>query len=143
VKVRVQALDQDIEGRVSRFADSLDRQTRTMETEIDFDNRAGHLISGMYTETQLSLREKKNALTIPLEAVSRNGEEATVLAVNVENVVEERKVRLGVEDSTGIEVFSGLSDGERVIIGNRSEYHNGQKIQPKDVSGRARTESEN
>jgi RND family efflux transporter MFP subunit len=143
VKVRVQALDQEIEGRVSRFADSLDRQTRTMETEIDFDNRAGRLISGMYTETRLSLREKKNALTIPLEAVSRNGEEATVLAVNSENVVEERKVRLGVENSTRTEVLSGLSEGERVIIGNRSEYHNGQKIQPKDVSsGTEKTGSE-
>jgi RND family efflux transporter MFP subunit len=137
VKVRVQALDQEIEGRVSRFADSLDRQTRTMETEIDFDNRSGRLISGMYTETRLSLREKKNALTIPLESVSRNGEEATVLAVNAENVVEERKVRLGVEDSARVEVLSGLSEGERVIIGNRSEYHNGQKIQPKDVTGAA------
>jgi len=31
----VQALNQDIVGKVSRFADSLDRQTRTMETEID------------------------------------------------------------------------------------------------------------
>jgi RND family efflux transporter MFP subunit len=137
VKVQVQALDQEIEGRVSRFADSLDRATRTMETEIDFDNRAGHLIPGMYTETRLSLREKKNALTIPLEAVSRNGEEATVLAVNADNIVEERKVRLGVEDSTRIEVLSGLSEGERVIIGNRSEYHNGEKIEPKDVSGEA------
>jgi multidrug efflux pump subunit AcrA (membrane-fusion protein) len=57
--------------------------------------------------------------------------------------VEERKVRLGAEDSTRVEVLSGLSEGERVIIGNRSEYHNGQKIQPKDVSGgTAKTESE-
>ena len=143
VKVRVQALDQEIEGRVSRFADSLDRQTRTMETEIDFDNRAGRLIPGMYTETRLSLREKKNALTIPMEAISRNGEEATVLAVNADNMVEERKVRLGLEDSTRVEVLSGLRDGERVIIGNRSEYHNGEKIQPKDVNGgAARTGSE-
>jgi RND family efflux transporter MFP subunit len=142
VKVRVQALDQEIEGRVSRFADALDRQTRTMETEIDFDNRDGHLISGMYTETRLSLREKKNAITIPLEAVSRNGDEDTVLAVNADNVVQERKVRLGVEDSTRIEVLSGLSEGERVIIGNRSEYHNGEKIHPKDVSSQARTGSE-
>jgi RND family efflux transporter MFP subunit len=142
VKVRVQALDQEIEGSVSRFADALDRQTRTMETEIDFDNRDGHLISGMYTETLLSLREKKNAITIPLEAVSRNGDEDTVLAVNADNVVQERKVRLGVEDSTRIEVLSGLSEGERVIIGNRSEYHNGEKIHPKDVSSQARTGSE-
>jgi RND family efflux transporter MFP subunit len=143
VKVQVQALDEEIEGKVSRFADSLDRATRTMETEIDFDNRSGHLIPGMYTETRLSLREKKNTLTIPLEAFSRNGEEATVLAVNADNIVEERKVRLGVEDSTRIEVLSGLSEGERVIIGNRSEYHNGEKIQPKDVNGgAARTGSE-
>jgi RND family efflux transporter MFP subunit len=137
VKVRVQALDQEIEGRVSRFADSLDRQTRTMETEIDFDNRADRLIPGMYTETRLSLREKRNALTIPLEAISRNGEEATVLAVSADNIVEERKVRLGLEDSARVEVLSGLSEGERVIIGNRSEYHNGEKIKPKDVSGEA------
>jgi RND family efflux transporter MFP subunit len=137
VKVQVQALGEEIEGKVSRFADSLDRQTRTMETEIDFDNRSGHLIPGMYTGTRLSLRETKNALTIPLEAVSRSGEDATVLAVNAENVIEERKVRLGVEDSTRIEVLSGLSEGERVIIGNPSEYHNGEKIQPKDVNAAA------
>lgn len=137
VKVEVQALNQEIEGRVSRFADSLDRQTRTMETEIDFENRDGHLIPGMYTETRLTLREKKDALTIPLEAVSRNGDEATVLAVNAENVVQERKVQLGVEDSARIEVLSGLIEGDRVIIGNRSEYHDGEKIQPKDVSGGA------
>ncbi|HLZ93156.1 MAG TPA: efflux RND transporter periplasmic adaptor subunit [Candidatus Acidoferrum sp.] len=137
VKVQVQALGQEFEGKVSRFADSLDRQTRTMETEIDFDNRAGRLIPGMYTETRLSLREKKNALTVPLEAVSRNGDDTTVLAVSPDNIVEERKVRLGVEDSTRVEILSGLSESDRVIIGNRSEYHNGEKIQPKDVSGAA------
>ena len=144
VKVRVQALQQDIEGKVSRFADSLDRQTRTMETEIDFDNRDGHLIPGMYAETRLSLREKKDALTIPLEAVTRNGNDATVLAVNAQNIVEERHVRLGLEDEKRVEVVSGLTDGDRVIIGNRSEFHNGQKIQPKEVTGgAAKSGSEN
>src|SRR4029077_4152413 len=66
VRVRVQALNEDIEGKVSRFADSLDMQTRTMETEIDCQNRDGRLLPGMYTDTQLLLSEKKNALTIPL-----------------------------------------------------------------------------
>jgi RND family efflux transporter MFP subunit len=139
VKVRVQALEEDIEGKVSRFADSLDRQTRTMETEIDFDNRDGHLIPGMYAETRLSLRTKKDALTIPLEAVTRNGNDATVLAVNAKNIVEERHVRLGVEDEKRVEVVSGLTDGERVIIGNRSEFHNGQRVQPKEMSGSSAT----
>jgi RND family efflux transporter MFP subunit len=137
VKVRVQALGSEIEGKVSRFADSLDRQTRTMQTEIDFDNRTGRLIPGMYTETRLSLREKKNALTIPLEAVSRNGEDATVLAVNKQNVIEERHVRLGAEDETRVEVLSGLSEQDRVVVGSRTQFRSGETVQPKEVSTHA------
>jgi RND family efflux transporter MFP subunit len=133
VKVHVQALDQDIKGQVSRFSDSLDLQTRTMETEIDFPNRDGRVIPGMYAETRLSLREKPNSLTVPLEAVTRSGEDATVLAVNAQNILEERHVKLGLEDNARVEVLSGLSDQDRVVIGNRSEFRNGQKIQPKDV----------
>lgn len=135
VKARVQALNQDFVGKVSRFADSLDRQTRTMETEIDFDNRDGRLIPGMYAETQLSLREKKDALAIPLEAVMRNGDDATVLAVNSQNIIEERHVKLGLEDSVRVEVLSGLTDKDRVIIGNHSQFRGGQKIQPKESAG--------
>jgi len=134
VQARVQALNQDFVGKVSRFADSLDRQTRTMETEIDFDNRDGHLIPGMYAETQLSLREKKDALTVPLESVTRDGEDATVLAVNPQNIVEERHVKLGLEDSVRVEVLSGLTDKDRVVIGNRSQFRSGQKIQPKEIA---------
>jgi len=44
----------------------------------------------MYAESQLSLREKKDALTVPLESVTRDGEDATVLAVNTQNIIEER-----------------------------------------------------
>jgi RND family efflux transporter MFP subunit len=134
VKVHVQALNDDIEGRVSRFADSLDLQTRTMETEIDCENRDGRLMPGMYTDTVLSLREKKNSLTVPLEAVVRSGDDATVLAVDSQNVLEERHVKLGLEDNARVEVLSGLSDGDRVVIGNRSQFRNGQKIQPKEIS---------
>ena len=134
VKVRVQALEKDLEGKVSRFADSLDMQTRTMETEIDVQNRDGKLIPGMYTETQVSLREKKDVLTIPLEAINRNGDDATVLAVSAQNILEERHVRLGLEDEARAEVVSGLAEGDRVIIGNRSAFRNGQKVQPKEVS---------
>jgi RND family efflux transporter MFP subunit len=134
VKVHVQALNADIEGRISRFADSLDQQTRTMETEIDCENRDGRLMAGMYTESELSLRQKPNALTLPLEAIVRNGDDATVLAVNSQNTLEERHVNLGLEDNSRIEVLSGLSEGDRVVIGNRSQFHSGQKVQPKLIT---------
>jgi len=138
VKVRVHALNRDFDGKVSRFADSLDMQTRTMSTEIDVPNRDGRLMSGMYTETHLSLRGKKNALTIPLEAIARNGEDATVLGINSKDVVEDRSVRLGYEDDSRVEILSGLAEGDRVLIGNRSEFHSGEKVQPKEISGPAK-----
>lgn len=133
VTVRVQALGKEIQGKVSRFADSLDRQTRTMETEIDFDNRDDQLIPGMYAEAKLSMHETKNALTVPLETVTRNGDDATVLAVSSQNTVEERHVKLGLEDNSRVQILSGLTEQDRVVIGNRSQFHTGQKIQPKET----------
>jgi RND family efflux transporter MFP subunit len=133
VKVHVQALDEDFTGKVSRFADSLDMQTRTMETEIDVPNRNGRLMPGMYTETELSLRGKKNVLTIPLEGVTRNGEVSTVLLVNPQGIVEERRIQLGMEDASRVEVLSGLSEGDMVIVGNRSSVRNGEKVEPREM----------
>jgi RND family efflux transporter MFP subunit len=133
VKVHVQALDQDSVGHVSRFADALDMQTRTMETEIDFANKDGKLLPGMYAETILQLTKRENVLVIPLEAITQGDGEATVLAVNTQNVVEERKVRLGLQGKSRVEVLSGLAESDWVIIGNRSQFRSGEKVAPQEV----------
>jgi RND family efflux transporter MFP subunit len=133
MKVHVQALNQDCTGKVSRFADSLNQQTRTMETEIDFENRDNKLLPGMYAEARLSHSQKTDVLTIPLEAVGRSGDQAVVLVVNPQGVVEQRHVQLGQESSLYVEVRSGLREGEWVIDGNRGEFHPGEKVQTKEV----------
>jgi RND family efflux transporter MFP subunit len=133
LKVHVQALNQDFTGKVSRFADSLNQQTRTMETEIDFENRDNKLLPGMYAEALLSHDEKNQVLTVPIEAVRRNGDQAIVLVVNPPGLVEERHVQLGQESSLYVEVRSGLRDGELVIEGNPGEFHPGEKVQTKEV----------
>ncbi|HYW67957.1 MAG TPA: efflux RND transporter periplasmic adaptor subunit [Candidatus Dormibacteraeota bacterium] len=133
VKVHVQALNQDSIGKVSRFADSLNPQTRTMETEIDFQNADEKLLPGMYVEATLAQAQGKQMLTVPLEAVEMNGAEGTVLLVNARNILEERKVHLGLQGSTHIEVLSGLSEGERVVIGSRNEFRAGMQVTPKEI----------
>jgi RND family efflux transporter MFP subunit len=133
VKVRVQALNKDFVGKVSRFADSLDMQTRTMETEIDFENSSGKLIPGMYTETSLKVSGNQDALLVPLEAVTQNKNEATVLAVDPKNIVEERHITLGIQGKQYVEVLAGLTEEDRVIIGNRSQFQSGQQVQPKEI----------
>jgi len=134
VRVHVQALHEDIVGKVSRFASALDLQTRTMETEIDFDNRDGKLMPGMYAETVLQLTRRKDGFVVPLEAVAQNNGDATVLAVTPQNLVEERHIKLGLQGKSRVEVLSGLSGSEQVIVGNRSQFRNGEKVVPKEVT---------
>jgi RND family efflux transporter MFP subunit len=135
VKVDVQALNADYVGKVSRFADSLDPQTRTMETEVDFQNNDGRLLPGMYVQAVISPPDRRDMLTVPLEAVQlgANASEGEVLIVNSQNILEDRKLKLGVQGSTKVEVREGLSEGDRVVVGSRNEFRGGMKVIPKEI----------
>jgi RND family efflux transporter MFP subunit len=135
VKVHVQALNADYVGKVSRFAESLDPQTRTMETEIDFQNADGRLLPGMYVQAIVAPPDSRDILTAPLEAVALGADasEGSVLVVNAKNILEERKVQLGLQGSTRVEVRVGLTDGEFVVIGSRNEFRAGMKVIPKVI----------
>ena len=133
VQVRVSAVNKTFEGHVARFADSLSEETRTMHTEIDVENPEGTLKDGMYAEAKIILKQRGDALAVPIQALERNATGATVLIVNSQGQVEERQVKLGIEGSDRVEVTSGLAENDRVIIGNRSEFHPGERVQPKAV----------
>lgn len=140
VQVRVAALDRIVEGRVARFADALDPQTRTMSTEIDFDNRDGRLIDGMYAEATLQLSHKDNALSVPIQAIERNSSGASVLVVNREGRIEQKQITLGQEGNDLIEVLSGLVENDRVVLGSRGDLTPGERVAPKPVGDRLKTE---
>jgi RND family efflux transporter MFP subunit len=135
VKVHVQALNTDYVGKVSRFADSLDPQTRTMETEIDFQNADGRLLPGMYVQAIVAPPDNRDILTVPLEAVELGADasEGSVLLVNAKNVLEERKLQLGLQGSMRVEVRGGLTEGERVVVGSRNEFRAGMKVASKEI----------
>ncbi|HEV2117695.1 MAG TPA: efflux RND transporter periplasmic adaptor subunit [Terriglobales bacterium] len=140
VDVHVLALHRHFVGKVARFADALDLQTRTMHTEVDVDNPKGTLVDGMYADVTLVLHQLKGALTVPIQAVTRNGDQASVLVVNPEDRIELRPVQLGMEGPNRVEVVSGLSSGDQVVIGNASDFHPGEKVQPKPFQEAANTE---
>lgn len=137
VHVRVGALNRTFEGRVARFADALDSQTRTMETEIDVDNRDGTLVYGMYAEAKIILQQQNNVLTIPIQALERNSAGGTVLLVDAQGRVEERQLKLGAESSDRVEILAGLAENDQVVIGNRGEFRAGEKVRPKPVNENA------
>jgi len=137
VKVHVSAMNRDFDGRVARFADALDDETRTMHTEIDVENSDGTLKEGMYAEAKIILKQENDALTIPIQALDRNSSGGTVLIVDADGRVEERQVKLGAESSDRVEILAGLAENDRVVIGNRGEFRAGEKVRPKPVNENA------
>ena len=133
VVVHVQALNHDFEGKVARFADAVNQETRTMHTEVDVAIPTA-LCRGHVCRNQLTLARKDNALSVPIQALNRNGDETTVLVVNSGNRIEERDVRLGMEGANQVEVLSGLNPKDRVVIGSRSDYRPGDQVSPRVIA---------
>lgn len=133
IGVGVQALNKTFEGTVARFADKVDDATRTMITEIDVPNPNLEIVPGMYAYVSFPVMEKKNALAVPIQAVSREGNKAVAYRVNSGNRIEVLPVTLGIETRSQIEVLSGLSEGDRVVVGNTSQLRQGQIVAPKIV----------
>ena len=131
VTISVGALNETFTSTVSRFADKLDRDTRTMSTEADVENPDGHFKPGMYADVTVIIAERKNVVTVPVEAVSVDEHKATALTVDGKNIVRARAVTLGMQTAERFEVKSGLSPGDMVIVGSRAGIQPGTKVDPK------------
>ncbi len=144
VDVRVPTLNRSFPGKVARFSEKVQTSTRTMETEVDVPNTNLLLVPGMYAEVDLTLARRDGALSIPLAAVDRGAEgssdQSKVMLVSPENRLEIRKVALGLETASFVEVRSGLHEGDLVVVGNRSSLQAGQQVKPKITNMVALTE---
>ena len=132
--VHVQATGEHFAGKVARFTNSLDPSTRTMQVEFEVPNPTYHLQPGMYADVQLSANSRPNALTVPVQAIRRNENKTSVLVVDAQNRVQSREVEVGVQSSNNVEILAGLTEGERVIIGNLGSYQPGEVVRPKDAA---------
>jgi RND family efflux transporter MFP subunit len=129
--VVVQATGEHFTGRVTRFTDSLDRTTRTMQVEIDVPNEKYKLQPGMYADVGLEVQRHTNVLTVPIQAVQRHDGKSRVLVVDPQDRVQPREIQPGMEDPNRIEVLAGLAEGERVVMANFDSFHAGQLVEPK------------
>ena len=129
--VRVQATGEHFTGKVTRFTDALDPSTRTEQVEIDVPNPDYHLQPGMYANVTLETDSKPNVLTVPVEAIQRSGNKTNVLVLDWQNRVERREVKTGAQSSNNVEIVAGLTEGEKVIVGNLGSYQPGETVIPR------------
>ncbi len=134
IEVRVDAIHRSFTGKIVRFTRQVNFETRTMETEVDVENKDLSITPGMYANASLPLAQVQNIITIPVEALLLHDGKDTVAVVDSSNRVHMRGVQAGLRGSKLAEIKSGLQVGDRVIVGGQEKYAEGEQVAPIQVT---------
>lgn len=120
--------DQTFDAAVSYIAPSIDPQRGSIEVRLSVPQPPPFLKPDMTVSVDLTVAKKSGALTLPSGAVqSATSSEPWVWAIEDGRAVR-RPVRVGIRGDGSIEVASGLTEGEAVLLPERRTLSEGQRV---------------
>ncbi len=115
-------------GRIARNADAIDPATRTLPTEVDIDNSRGELLPGAYAEVHLKISSDARNLIVPVEALIFRAENVQLAVVRGGDKVDLVHVTLGRDYGTKVEVTSGITDQDWVVVNPPDSLRSGETV---------------
>jgi RND family efflux transporter MFP subunit len=116
-----------LQGAVTRTSEAIDPKTRTFRTEIDVQNHDGRLVPGEYVKVGFAL-SNAGLHRVPAAAlVFRSGGEQ-VAAVTAQGQVQFRPVTIARDDGDTVELSSGVSAGDRLVLNLSSRITDGEQV---------------
>jgi RND family efflux transporter MFP subunit len=106
--------DQHYDGSVSYISDAVDKETRTVKVRAVVPNRTRALKAEMFVSVRL-MTGTVRALTLPQEAIHREGGATFVLLATASDTPARRAVKLGAEMGDRVEVLDGVTPADRVV----------------------------
>jgi RND family efflux transporter MFP subunit len=116
-ELRVQELPgQMFQARVSRTTNAVDSNSRTLLAVLETPNARGLLLPGMYAQVKFSFPGTKSALLVPGDAMTQGREGPRVAVAGPDGLVHFRRIHITHDYGTDLEVDSGVSEGDMVIV---------------------------
>lgn len=115
-------------GTLVRTAQAIDPASRTLLIEIDVDNPTGELLPGSYLQAHLKLAAHQATVRVPVNALLFRSAGAEVATVDRDSRVRLRAVAIQRDLGTELEVASGLTGEERVIVNPPDSIAEGQTV---------------
>ena len=122
-----------IPGKVAHIAGAIDPATRTLLTEIQVDNKEGRLFPGAFANVHLSLPLKEAPTVIPVNTMLFRKEGPQVATVGDDGVVHLKKITIGRDFGSTLEVTSGVSREERIVVNPSDSLQDGTKVDAKEA----------
>lgn len=120
--------DRMFAGRVMVINPAAEAGSRVFECKIKVDNPAELLKPGMFARASIKIGEAQPVLAVPLEALSSK-QGLYYVFIPDGNVAKERKVEIGALMGTMVEIKSGLTGGQIIIVSNVNKLKDGDQIQ--------------
>jgi RND family efflux transporter MFP subunit len=118
-------------GKLDYAAATLNQSTGTLPVRGVLQNADRALLPGFFVRVRVPIDQEKNALFVPDVALGADQAGRYLLVVNGENVVEQRKVRVGPLQEGGLRVIEeGLKADDRVVTAGLLRAIPGQKVDP-------------
>jgi RND family efflux transporter MFP subunit len=117
-----------IAAHVARTSNAMDPASRTLRVEVDVDNANEQLVPGEYVQVHIKLSSPSNTLIVPVNGVLFRSEGISAVVANGDHV-ELRPITVGRDFGDALEVTSGLSASDQVVINPPDSIDAGQKIQ--------------
>ena len=103
------------QGRVSRIADTVDPQTRTVKVQAELDNSRGQFRPEMYGSIH-HIESTKPTPVVPATAIIQSGEHSMVFVETASGRFERRPVTTGMRAGDVVRIVSGLSQNDTVVV---------------------------
>ena len=113
---------------VARTAQAIDPTARTLSVELDIDNAAGELFPGSFTEVHFELAPAGHALRVPGNVLLFRADGTHAAVVDTDGHVNLKSVTLGRDFGSSVEVLTGLTPVDRVIINPPAATENGDQV---------------
>jgi RND family efflux transporter MFP subunit len=111
---------------LARVIQSANPGSRTYDIEAYLDNADGRLKSGMFARVTVPVGTRE-AILVPQEAIINRGQLTGVWTVDAQNTIHLRWIRLGYEMGGQVEVLSGLTGHETVVLSAAAPLAEGDK----------------
>ncbi len=115
-------------SKVFRVSTVSDPVTRTFDVELELPNPNGRILSGMICRAVFTLRNVEDAILVPIYALMKRDSEVWAF-VEENGVARKRPVAVGSFVGEAIEVVSGLSSGDRLIVTGQRELSDGRPVE--------------
>ncbi len=125
--------DRVFDGKVTRTAGAINSKTRTLRVEIDIPNLDHALVPGMYINS-IFLVPTTGLVQIPAAALVFRSGGPQVAIVDKDNKVNFNQVVIARDNGNTVEISSGVSSGDAVILNVGSQILEGGTVEAHETS---------